>query len=99
MGALDQQQQPQQPQETGAPDVSQQLEPSNVELPPEETTNISQLIELDLLGDKDKKKNDDDSDEEVRLYNTLVLVRFCWFFTSFVIYLLRESSELIDIDS
>ncbi|CAK6965809.1 RAD21 cohesin complex component b [Scomber scombrus] len=44
--------------------VSQQLEPSNVELPPEETTNISQLIELDLLGEKDKKKGDDDSDEE-----------------------------------
>ncbi|XP_062292160.1 RAD21 cohesin complex component b [Scomber scombrus] len=41
-----------------------QLEPSNVELPPEETTNISQLIELDLLGEKDKKKGDDDSDEE-----------------------------------
>ncbi|XP_065804386.1 double-strand-break repair protein rad21 homolog A-like [Labrus bergylta] len=54
MGALDQQQ----------PDVSQQLETSSVDLPPEET-NISQLIELDLLGDKDRKKNDDDdSDEE-----------------------------------
>lgn len=67
MGALDQQQQQQQPQESRASDVSQQLEASNVDLPPEETTttNISQLIELDLLGDKDKKKNDDDSDEEV----------------------------------
>nr|XP_019957995.1 PREDICTED: double-strand-break repair protein rad21 homolog isoform X1 [Paralichthys olivaceus] len=55
MGALDEQQQQQQ----------QQLETSsNVDLPPEETitTNISQLIELDLLVDK--KKNDDDSDEE-----------------------------------
>uniref|UniRef100_A0A3Q4BHS0 Uncharacterized protein n=1 Tax=Mola mola TaxID=94237 RepID=A0A3Q4BHS0_MOLML len=41
-----------------------QLEPSTVELPPEETTHISQLIELDLLGDKDKKKNEDDSEEE-----------------------------------
>uniref|UniRef100_A0A3Q4H2S2 RAD21 cohesin complex component b n=1 Tax=Neolamprologus brichardi TaxID=32507 RepID=A0A3Q4H2S2_NEOBR len=42
------------------------LEASTVEVPPEETTttNISQLIELDLLTDKDKKKNDDDSDEE-----------------------------------
>uniref|UniRef100_A0A671VT65 RAD21 cohesin complex component b n=1 Tax=Sparus aurata TaxID=8175 RepID=A0A671VT65_SPAAU len=52
MGALDH-----------ASNVSQQLEPTNVEVPPEETTNISQLIELDLLSDKDKKK-DDDSDEE-----------------------------------
>ncbi|XP_029918866.1 double-strand-break repair protein rad21 homolog A-like isoform X2 [Myripristis murdjan] len=61
MGTLDQQQPP--PRPSG---VSQQLEVSNVELPPEETTtNISQLIELDLLGDKNKeKKNDDDSDEE-----------------------------------
>ena len=49
--------------------MSQQLETSNVDLPPEETTNISQMIELDLLGDKDKKKNDGDSDEEVRLHN------------------------------
>uniref|UniRef100_A0A671VZ31 RAD21 cohesin complex component b n=1 Tax=Sparus aurata TaxID=8175 RepID=A0A671VZ31_SPAAU len=32
-----------------ASNVSQQLEPTNVEVPPEETTNISQLIELDLL--------------------------------------------------
>ncbi len=65
MGALDQQQQ--QPQESSTPNVSQQLEASNADLPPEETTttNISQLIELDLLGDKDKKKNDDDSDEDV----------------------------------
>lgn len=58
MGALDQQQQ----QESR---TSQQLETASVDLPPEETTtNISQLIELDLLGDKDKKKSDDDSDEE-----------------------------------
>lgn len=67
MGALDQPQQPQQSQGSRASNVSQQLEPTNVDLPPEETTNISQLIELDLLGDKDKKKNDDDSDEEVSL--------------------------------
>lgn len=66
MGALDQQQQP---QGSGASDVSQQLETANVDLPPEEPTNISQMIELDLLGDKDKKKNDGDSDEEVRLHN------------------------------
>ncbi|XP_056154251.1 RAD21 cohesin complex component b [Lampris incognitus] len=63
MGTLDQQQQQ---QGAAASDVSQQLEVSNVELPPEETTtNISQLIELDLLGDKNKeKKNGDESDEE-----------------------------------
>uniref|UniRef100_A0A671VRS8 RAD21 cohesin complex component b n=1 Tax=Sparus aurata TaxID=8175 RepID=A0A671VRS8_SPAAU len=41
------------------------ISPTNVEVPPEETTNISQLIELDLLSDKDKKK-DDDSDEEAQ---------------------------------
>lgn len=64
MGALDQQQEPQQLQ--GASITLQQLEPSAVELPPEETASISQLIELDLLGEKDKKKADDDSDEEVR---------------------------------
>ncbi|XP_076006075.1 double-strand-break repair protein rad21 homolog A-like [Genypterus blacodes] len=60
MGALDQQQ-----QGSRASDVSQQLEVSSVDLPQEETipTNISQLIELDLLCDK-KKKSDDDSDEE-----------------------------------
>ncbi|XP_047461659.1 double-strand-break repair protein rad21 homolog A-like [Mugil cephalus] len=65
MGALDQQKQQQQ-QDSTVSDVPQQLEPSTVDLPPEETTttNLSQLIELDLLADKDKKKNEDDSDEE-----------------------------------
>lgn len=64
MGTLDQQQQQ---QGTRAANASQQLETSSVDLPPEEpTTNISQLIELDLLADKEKKKNEDDSDEEVR---------------------------------
>uniref|UniRef100_A0A1A7XIU2 RAD21 homologb n=1 Tax=Iconisemion striatum TaxID=60296 RepID=A0A1A7XIU2_9TELE len=57
MGALDEQQQ-------DAALVSQQLEESVVPLPPEDTTTISQLIELDLLADKDKKKTDEDSDEE-----------------------------------
>nr|XP_020453012.1 double-strand-break repair protein rad21 homolog [Monopterus albus]XP_020453013.1 double-strand-break repair protein rad21 homolog [Monopterus albus]XP_020453016.1 double-strand-break repair protein rad21 homolog [Monopterus albus] len=66
MGALDQPHQQQQQGSRGS-DVPQQLEASSsVDLPPEETTttNISQLIELDLLSDKDKKKGDDDSDEE-----------------------------------
>ncbi|KAF7210854.1 RAD21 cohesin complex component b [Nothobranchius furzeri] len=57
MGALEEQQQ-------DAAQVSQQLEESAVPLPPEDTTSISQLIELDLLADKDKKKTDEDSDEE-----------------------------------
>ncbi|KAK1879817.1 Double-strand-break repair protein rad21 like A [Dissostichus eleginoides] len=43
---------------------SQQQESSSVDLPPEESTNISQMIELDLLCDKDRKKDNDDSDEE-----------------------------------
>lgn len=55
MGALEQQE----------PQQLQQLELSTLALPPEEPANISQLIELDLLGDK--KKNDaDSSDEEVQ---------------------------------
>lgn len=52
MGALEQPQ---------APGAVSQLE--TTELPPEEPS-ISQLIELDLLNDKDKKKNDEDSDDE-----------------------------------
>uniref|UniRef100_A0A8C6T8A7 RAD21 cohesin complex component n=1 Tax=Neogobius melanostomus TaxID=47308 RepID=A0A8C6T8A7_9GOBI len=53
LGTLEQQQ--------GTGEVTQ-LEAS--ELPPEEPT-ISQLMDLDLLSDKDKKKNDDnDSDDE-----------------------------------
>uniref|UniRef100_A0A3B5MQQ8 RAD21 cohesin complex component n=1 Tax=Xiphophorus couchianus TaxID=32473 RepID=A0A3B5MQQ8_9TELE len=45
--------------------ASQQLEAAALNLLPEDAAaNISQLIELDLLADKDKKKNDDDSDEE-----------------------------------
>ncbi|KAM9824332.1 double-strand-break repair protein rad21 homolog A-like [Neosynchiropus ocellatus] len=61
MGALDLQLQG--PKASG---VSQQVEVTNAELLPDETTttNISHLIELDLFGDKVKKKNDDDSDEE-----------------------------------
>lgn len=72
MGALEEQQQ----ETSTVGNVSQQLESSTtVELPPEETsTNISQLIELDLLADKDKKKGDEDSDEEVRKKNTKLFV-------------------------
>lgn len=92
MGALDQQQQP---EESRASNVSQQLEASNVDLLPEETTNISQLIELDLLSDRDKKKNDDDSDEEVWSTNIftvyLDVCDFIWryfivFFTPLFMY-------------
>lgn len=60
-----QQQQQQMQQQESDSAASQQLEAATVNLPPEETTaNISQLIELDLLADKDKKKNEDDSEEE-----------------------------------
>ncbi|XP_028317524.1 double-strand-break repair protein rad21 homolog A-like [Gouania willdenowi] len=57
---------PLEPQESRATDASQQLETTSLELPREDFTSntISQLIELDLLADKEKKKNDDDSDEE-----------------------------------
>uniref|UniRef100_A0AAR2JVZ3 Rad21/Rec8-like protein N-terminal domain-containing protein n=1 Tax=Pygocentrus nattereri TaxID=42514 RepID=A0AAR2JVZ3_PYGNA len=45
--------------------VSTRLNMQQVELPPEEPPNISQLIpELDLLGEKSKDKKDDDDDEE-----------------------------------
>ncbi|XP_037549364.1 RAD21 cohesin complex component b [Nematolebias whitei] len=58
VGALDEQQ-----QQSAA--ASQQLEASTVSLAPEDTTaTINQLIELDLLADKDKKKTDEDSEEE-----------------------------------
>ncbi|CAN9492999.1 unnamed protein product [Ophioblennius macclurei] len=65
MGALDQLQQ-QETDASAAAAASQQLETAGVELPPaeENSATISQLMELDLLADKDKKKNDDDSDEE-----------------------------------
>ena len=48
--------------------VSTRLNMQQVELPPEEPPNISQLIpELDLLGEKSKEKKDDDDDEEVSI--------------------------------
>ncbi|XP_041738885.1 double-strand-break repair protein rad21 homolog A [Coregonus clupeaformis] len=44
--------------------VSQQLD-MTVELPPEDSTNLNQFPELDLIGEKtDKKDGEDDSDEE-----------------------------------
>ncbi|XP_035649375.1 double-strand-break repair protein rad21 homolog A-like [Oncorhynchus keta] len=44
--------------------VSQQLD-ITVELPPEDSTNLSQFPELDLIEEKkDKKEGEDDSDEE-----------------------------------
>ncbi|XP_034066238.1 double-strand-break repair protein rad21 homolog A-like isoform X3 [Gymnodraco acuticeps] len=55
---------PQQQQQLQLESQQQQQESSSVDLPPEESTNISQMIELDLLCDKDRKKDDDDSDEE-----------------------------------
>ncbi|XP_043994412.1 double-strand-break repair protein rad21 homolog A-like [Gambusia affinis] len=64
-GNLDEQQQQHQQQQGPDAAASQQLEAAPVNLPPEDdAANISQLIELDLLADKEKKKNDDDSDEE-----------------------------------
>ncbi|XP_056331446.1 double-strand-break repair protein rad21 homolog A [Danio aesculapii] len=45
--------------------LSHQLEMPQVDLPPEDTTNLSRLIpELDLLDEKSKDKDKEDSDEE-----------------------------------
>lgn len=56
--------------------VSTRLNVQQVELPPEEPINISQLIpELDLLGEKSKEKKDDDEEEEVNI----VLFQETWF--------------------
>ncbi|XP_032437491.1 RAD21 cohesin complex component b [Xiphophorus hellerii] len=64
-GNLDEQQQQHMQQQGPDAAASQQLEAAALNLLPEDAAaNISQLIELDLLADKDKKKNDDDSDEE-----------------------------------
>ncbi|XP_033980627.1 LOW QUALITY PROTEIN: double-strand-break repair protein rad21 homolog A-like [Trematomus bernacchii] len=62
--ALPEQLQQESQQQESQQQESQQQESSSVDLPPEESTNISQMIELDLLCDKDRKKDDDDSDEE-----------------------------------
>lgn len=53
--------------------VSSRLNVQQVELPPEEPANISQLIpELDLLGEKNKEKKDDEEEEEVSV------IMWCW---------------------
>uniref|UniRef100_A0A8C1CF17 RAD21 cohesin complex component a n=1 Tax=Cyprinus carpio carpio TaxID=630221 RepID=A0A8C1CF17_CYPCA len=45
--------------------LSQQLDMPQVDLPPEDSNNLSTLVpELDLLDDKNKEKDKDDSDEE-----------------------------------
>lgn len=55
--------------------LSQQLDMPQVDLPPEDCSNLSRLVpELDLLDDKGKDKDKDDSDEEVRW---LVSYRVC----------------------
>ncbi|XP_077432119.1 double-strand-break repair protein rad21 homolog A-like [Vanacampus margaritifer] len=63
MAALEQQQ-PQQLADRSA--LSQRLDMSQVELPPEETTvNLTQLVpELDLIGEKSKDKKDESDEEE-----------------------------------
>ncbi|KAJ8273353.1 hypothetical protein GJAV_G00100660 [Gymnothorax javanicus] len=58
MGALE-------PQAERSAPTQPQLDMNQVELPPEEVPNISQLIpELDLLGEKGKGKDKDDEEEE-----------------------------------
>ncbi|KAL6462181.1 hypothetical protein MHYP_G00286030 [Metynnis hypsauchen] len=45
--------------------LSQQLDMPQVDLPPEDTTNLSRLVpELDLLGEKSKDKDDSEEEEE-----------------------------------
>lgn len=62
MGVLDQTLQP-----VDQSVLSQQLDMPQVDLPPEDSTDLSRLVpELDLLDDKNKEKDKDDSDEEVR---------------------------------
>ncbi|XP_059364478.1 double-strand-break repair protein rad21 homolog A-like isoform X1 [Carassius carassius] len=60
MGVLDQTLQP-----VDQSILSQQLDMPQVDLPPEDSTNLSALVpELDLLDDKNKEKDKEDSDEE-----------------------------------
>ena len=47
--------------------LSQRLEMPQVDLPPEETLTLTQLVpEFDLIGEKSKDKKDDSDEEEVR---------------------------------
>lgn len=60
MGILDQSLQPMEQSV-----LSQQLDMPQVDLPPEDTTNLSRLVpELDLLGEKSKDKDDSEEEEE-----------------------------------
>ncbi|XP_059424488.1 double-strand-break repair protein rad21 homolog A [Carassius carassius] len=60
MGVLDQTLQP-----VDQSVLSQQLDMPQVDLPPEDSTDLSRLVpELDLLDDKNKEKDKEDSDEE-----------------------------------
>ncbi len=62
MGVLDQMLQP-----VDQSVLSQQLDMSQVDLPPEDSNSLSRLVpELDLLDDNNKEKDKDNSDEEVR---------------------------------
>ncbi|XP_034031184.1 double-strand-break repair protein rad21 homolog A-like [Thalassophryne amazonica] len=59
------QQQPPLPQVSEHSVLSQRLDIPQVELPPEESINLTQLVpELDLLGEKSKEKKDESEEEE-----------------------------------
>ncbi|KAL7840113.1 hypothetical protein AOLI_G00254360 [Acnodon oligacanthus] len=60
MGMLDQSLQP-----VEQSVLAQQLDMPQVDLPPEDSTNLSRLVpELDLLGEKNKEKDDSEEEEE-----------------------------------
>lgn len=61
-------------QQVAGSDLSR-LDMPQVDLPPEESINLTQLVpELDLLGEKSKDKKDDSDEEEVGRNN-------CFFWT------------------
>lgn len=48
--------------------LSQQLDMPQVDLPPEDSANLSRMVpELDLLGEKSKDKEDSEEEEEVSI--------------------------------